>query len=186
MRRHDFFQTPIWIDKLNIDNNKLINEMKIFQKNNIGTSVSNAGGYQGQNFFNQELNDNILRTIPKNSKELNISHIHFWININKKGDYNIKHNHPSSDLSGVLWIKCPKKCGDIIFDNPSNFQDSDTLESYTQEFKNRTNFYNTYFFTPTEGRILVFPAHLNHRVSPNESHEDRISVSFNIRLSDEN
>ena len=55
-----------------------------------------------------------------------------------------------------------------------------------KKFKNRTNFYNTYFFTPTEGRILVFPAHLNHRVSPNESHEDRISVSFNIRLSDEN
>ena len=63
MRRHDFFQTPIWIDTLNIDNNKLINEMKIFQKNNIGASVSNAGGYQGQNFFNQELNDNILRKI---------------------------------------------------------------------------------------------------------------------------
>ena len=33
-----------------------------------------------------------------------------------------------------------------------------------------------------EGKILVFPAHLNHLVQENKSNEDRISVSFNIRL----
>ena len=162
------------------------------KKDPIGSKLSNAGGWQSNSFAIDNNGDllhkfliNCIGGFPSIHESISI-HMTAWININKKGDYNIKHNHPSSDLSGVLWIKCPKKCGDIIFDNPSNFQDSDTLESYTQEFKNRTNFYNTYFFTPTEGRILVFPAHLNHRVSPNESHEDRISVSFNIRLSDEN
>jgi len=31
--------------------------------------------------------------------------------------------------------------------------------------------------------MLIFPAHLNHHVKENKSNEDRISVSFNIRLS---
>ena len=37
-------------------------------------------------------------------------------------------------------------------------------------------------FNPTEGKIIVFPSHLNHLVQENKSNEDRISVSFNIRL----
>ena len=41
-----------------------------------------------------------------------------WININKKGDFNEKHNHPNCHLAGVLWIKCPENCGDISFDSP--------------------------------------------------------------------
>ena len=158
------------------------------KKDPIGSKLSNAGGWQSNSFAIDNKGD-LLHKFLINCidgflpiRESISLYITAWVNINKKGDYNIKHNHPSSDLSGVLWIKCPKKCGDIIFDNPSGFEDSDTLESYTQEFKNQTNFYNTYFFTPTEGRILVFPAHLNHRVSPNESNEDRISVSFNIQL----
>ena len=34
-------------------------------------------------------------------------------------------------------------------------------------------------YEPIEGRMLVFPSHLN-LVDPNESSEDRISVSFNV------
>ena len=158
------------------------------KKDPIGSKLSNAGGWQSNSFAIGNKGDllhkfliNCIDGFPPIRESISL-YITAWVNINKKGDYNIKHNHPSSDLSGVLWIKCPKKCGDIIFDNPSGFEDFDTLESYTQEFKNQTNFYNTYFFTPTEGRILVFPAHLNHHVEPNESNEDRISVSFNIQL----
>ena len=158
------------------------------KKDPIGSKLSNAGGWQSNSFAIGNKGDllhkfliNCIDGFPPIRESISL-YITAWVNINKKGDYNIKHNHPSSDLSGVLWIKCPKKCGDIIFDNPSGFEDFDTLESYTQEFKNQTNFYNTYFFTPTEGRILVFPAHLNHHVERNESNEDRISVSFNIQL----
>jgi len=30
------------------------------------------------------------------------------------------------------------------------------------------------------GRLVIFPAWLSHRVPPNRSHNDRISVSFNV------
>ena len=40
----------------------------------------------------------------------------------------------------------------------------------------------TYYFPPTEGRILIFPSSLEHEVEKNKSSEDRISYSFNIKL----
>ena len=109
-----------------------------------------------------------------------------WINVNKLGDYNIKHTHPTSDLSGVLWIKASKDCGKIEFQSPVEFQTYTEIESYTEDFKDSNNYYHTYYFSPTEGRMLVFPSHLQHQVRENKSNEDRISVSFNIRLSNEN
>ena len=59
------------------------------------------------------------------------------------------------------------------------------IESYTEEFKQSNNYYHTWFFDPTEGKVLIFPSHLIHEVRENKSNEDRISVSFNIRLSDD-
>ena len=43
----------------------------------------------------------------------------------------------------------------------------------------------TYYFTPIEGRILLFPSSLEHEVEENKSDEDRISYSFNIKLINE-
>ena len=40
----------------------------------------------------------------------------------------------------------------------------------------------SYYFTPKEGRILIFPSDLEHEVKENKSDEDRISYSFNIKL----
>ena len=82
----------------------------------------------------------------------------------------------------MLWIKCPKNSGNILFDNPTAFQSNREIDSYTAEFREKFNFYQAYFFPPTEGRILIFPSHLLHKVEENNSNEDRISVSFNIRL----
>ena len=43
------------------------------------------------------------------------------------------HTHPNCDLAGVFWIKCPKDCGDIVFENPCNFQTHNEVDSYTEE-----------------------------------------------------
>ena len=56
------------------------------------------------------------------------------------------------------------------------------LKSYTEGFKELNNVFQSYAFCPLEGRIFVFPAHLAHQVEPNQSNEDRISISFNIWL----
>mgnify|MGYP001192504554 FL=1 len=105
-----------------------------------------------------------------------------WMNINPKNTLSVKHDHPCSDLAGVLWVKCSKNCGRIVFDNSLNFQSFNEINSYTDKFKERTNYYHNYFFNPIEGRMIIFPSHLQHHVEVNKSEEDRISISFNINL----
>ena len=39
-----------------------------------------------------------------------------------------------------------------------------------------------YSYEAVEGGLMLFPAHLEHKVLENKSDEDRISVSFNLNL----
>tara|TARA_B000000532_G_scaffold204797_1_gene172247 strand:+ start:29 stop:625 length:597 start_codon:yes stop_codon:yes gene_type:complete len=153
-----------------------------------GVIYSNSGGWQSPDFSVNNEDDvlhnfiiNCLAGFPVIDESFNMK-VDAWVNINKPGDYNIKHNHPGVDLAGVLWIKCPENCGVIEFSSPTVFQSHTQIISYTEDFKNQNNLFHSYYFNPTEGRILVFPAHLDHYVKENKSNEDRISVSFNIRL----
>ena len=169
--------------------NELIDYIyKIREKEPVGNVFSNRGGWQSKSFnisseadpLHKFLIDSIggLHVIKK---EVNFV-IDAWVNINGHNSYNVKHDHPTANLSGVLWIKCPKECGNIVFESPVEFQTYTEIKSYTEEFKNSNNYFHTYYFLPTEGRILLFPSHLQHEVFENKSNEDRISVSFNIYL----
>ena len=158
------------------------------KKDSKGVSISNRGGWQSEGFEIINEDDilqlfliNCLSNFPFIKESVKLRG-YAWININKPGDYNINHVHPTNHLSGVLWIKTPKNCGDIIFDSPYEFQAYQEIESYSNEFKDSFNIDHNYYFNPTEGRMIVFPAHLSHHVQENKSSEDRISVSFNIRL----
>ena len=86
-----------------------------------------------------------------------------------------KYYSPIEHKKIIGWVDLPKKTE--FYMGLSN-----ELNSYIDDFKNQNNLYHCYHFNPTEGKILVFPAHLNHLVQENKSNEDRISVSFNIRL----
>ena len=188
----NIFPVPIHIFDVNgfeEIQNQLIDYAYNLKKEDNGVSISNYGGWQSSGFEIVNEDDvlhhfiiNCLSGFPVIKKSTNIK-IHAWVNINKPGDYNVKHNHPGVDLAGVLWIKIPKNSGDIIFESPYSFDSYREIYSYSDEFKNSFNIDYTYYFPPFEGRMLVFPAHLQHQVKENKSNEDRISVSFNIRLS---
>ena len=122
-----------------------------------------------------------ITSLPPLKENINV-YSKAWVNINSPGSLNLQHSHPGCDLSGVLWIKCPDKSGDIFFHSPSCFETFQEIESYTEDFKNNNNYYHSYYFPPIEGRMLIFPSHLEHDVRENLSKEDRISVSFNIKL----
>ena len=162
------------------------------KKDPIGVSLSNRGGWQSEGFNIINEDDvlqlfliNCLSNFPPIKKSVELRG-YAWININKPGDYNIKHVHPTNNLSGVLWIKCLENSGDIVFDSPNNFESFLENKSYNDDFKKSNFIDDSYHCYPTEGRMIVFPSHLQHHVQENKSNEDRISVSFNIRLSNEN
>ena len=128
-----------------------------------GVSISNHGGWQSLDFSVNNEDDvlhyfiiNCLAGFPVIDESFNIK-VDAWININKPGNYNVKHVHPTNNLSGVLWIKCSENCGDIVFDSPHNFESFLEIKSYTDDFKKSNNIDDSYHFYPTEGRMIFFP-----------------------------
>ena len=186
---------PSSVHLMDIENYDVVKEEALSfiykeQENNpSSTSNSNRGGWHSDLYYYQW--DNIIKKIvdkglSKHSK-LYLDYKKFeyrtlWFNINKKGHYNQLHHHAQCDLSGVLWIKIPPNCGIIEFESSHSYVADNHLCSLNEEYKYNTKNYNAFMFNPLEGRMLIFPSYLRHRVEPNESDEDRISVSFNLSI----
>lgn len=100
-----------------------------------------------------------------------------WANINYAGGYNAVHVHPNCLWSGVYYVKTPKQSGNIFFEDPRT-PSLMTLPKRTAALP--VNMRRTVEVEPKAGRIIMFPAWLNHGVLPNESNEIRISVAFNF------
>lgn len=90
-----------------------------------------------------------------------------WANINGKNASNLPHIH-SGDLSGVFYLKVPYNSGDIVFINPAQRSESHRIRIQNRQIS----------VDPTV--CLIFPSWLEHYVTPNQTDEDRVSISFNI------
>ena len=159
------------------------------EKDSKGLNFSNMGGWQSQPTY-KDYNNILLSTVADtvrtyfNNNVLDMSkEIVFeglWMNINKKGDYNATHDHPNCHMAGVFWINSPVGGGNFECQSPHSYTSGPEMMVYTSKFREKTNCYPDYWFTPIEGNILIFPAHLNHKVTPHTFDEDRISASFNL------
>ena len=174
------------------------------RKNPVGEDKSNVGGWQSSliyyftRLYNQTFLERDLTTISgfirqeveryftthKVLKEGTGCHIEkMWININKKGDYNLKHNHEDgSHYSGYLFLKGSKDSGNIVFDNPYLNQLGGEIRYYHPEISKSFNVFSDFEVVPTPGKIVMFPSFLTHKIGLNKSNEDQISVYFNIKL----
>ena len=154
-----------------------------------GRTASNRGGYQSLAFpvkggdILQDLLINIISNIPSFRNNVDVV-CHSWVNINPPLSFNVKHCHPNCDIAGVLWIKIPENSGDIVFHSPYNYISYNEMICYTREFQEKGKYFHDYKFPAREGNLLLFPAHIEHKVDENNSDEDRISVSFNLKLID--
>ena len=101
-----------------------------------------------------------------------------WSIINKKGSFNIQHNHPNAYLSAAYYVKFPEKSGNIKFFDPREQKNIryPKITKYTEISAPIVE------ITPKEGDLLIFPAYLYHAVSENLAEEDRIIVSFNVDI----
>ena len=168
--------------------NLIFQVYKLREQDPKGHTISNRHGWQSKGFQLSDMNNLLhstilqgLRSFPviKNTTTMTAS---AWININSPGAYNVKHSHPESQLSGVMWIKSPKDSGVIEFDNPNGHQAYTEINSYDQKFNDEYFVHHAYWLPPIEGRMIVFSSHLQHQVKENKSNEDRISISFNVTL----
>ena len=188
------FPTPVWT--IQLDNYKNVNEeMYNFIKSNqekdeIGINKSNVKGWHSKDF---NLNDKepqnfisfILPAIEKVmidmnwEKEKQTAKINnMWAIINTGGSANLRHQHGNSTISGAYYVRAPKNSGDIVFYDPR------PAPVYSHPNVVNPNLLNAQIngVSPKEGALVLFPSYLDHSVNENLSSQERIVISFNIRI----
>jgi len=175
----NLFSTPVFVKNCSLDLEKIKNNCIRHARETESTPYSSTG-CQYRTFYDEDLLKEIQESLPQRDDiPLKGIHVEFWVNINKTNDYNFIHHHgpfTGNALSGVFYVQAPKKCGTIrLYDPRFCLTNAPDLEYY-----NSGNSF--YFFEPEPNLMLIFPSWLQHLVQPNQSEEDRISVSFNIQL----
>lgn len=101
-----------------------------------------------------------------------------WANVNPPGGYNNAHIHPNALWSGVYYVKTPKNCGNLKFNDPRAAASMSRPRNKTGELPIRL--WREVNYEPKAGRCIMFPSWLTHCVDINKSNDIRISVSFNF------
>ena len=118
----------------------------------------------------------------QDSPDCNITITDYWINIAQLGGFQEVHQHSGdgTNLVVVYFLKFPKGSGDLYILNPEfAFYGSTDLNLI----------YNKNILSPfmklnaKEGDVILFPANLNHFTGPQKIDKDRVTLSFNIKLS---
>jgi len=170
----------------------LIDWIYKFKEKNSGISkISNRGGWQSESkkIFVSEGFDKFAKYIVPSITELLKSYeiekeiriVQMWLNVNGPNSYNVCHRHPGSDLSGVLWIKQTPESGRFVFDDIDNVDQILTTNINPQYLKEK-NMLPEIVPEYQDGTVILFPSMLTHRVEINETDEDRISISFNLKI----
>jgi len=109
-----------------------------------------------------------------------LKRINSWGNLQKKGNYIKEHRHNNTQFSGVFYLQTPENSGDIIFTT----RNATWINSYWEPSLTGYDDLNSFEkrFSPQQCGIFLFPAHLDHYVTPSHSEEERYSISFNYNL----
>ncbi len=113
-------------------------------------------------------------------KEVNIKPQYItqsWINVNPTNSINVRHSHPGSVLSGAYYVKYPTDAN-----SPLSFYRSREFSDYgwsSMSLDQNIELQSIFKYFPVDNDLVIFPSFVEHDVLPNQSNEDRISLSFN-------
>ena len=180
MNELNLFPTKVYTMDCNLNLEQIKGQIYNHARSVESTILSNVGGYQGHEFENKDLWNLIAQSIPQVSeKPLKEITGNMWVNINGNGDYNEIHNHNpflGTALSGVFYVQTPPNSGRIRFYDPrKHYCNAADMLYYN-------NGYTFHYIDPRPNLLIIFPGWLDHMVETNNSNEDRISISFNIKF----
>jgi uncharacterized protein (TIGR02466 family) len=178
------FITSIWIDEIS-DQKNLIEHINKIKTDKHPISKSNKGGWQSKAYFedcNSFLDLTMAEIIEKIKivyKDMGIDQMprlkNYWFNCNHRNDYNLVHVHPYSFVSAVLYIKTSLNCGNIVFERPDNFD-----HFIDGAFIHTENNIRSFYITPKNNQLIMFPSYLPHYVEKSNSDDERISLALNF------
>lgn len=97
-----------------------------------------------------------------------------WVNFFNKDQFYHDHSHPYVKVAGVYFYQTNGVDGKLRFSNPNqhmffnNFPADGMSEQYVT-------------YPPVQGRLMLWPSWLIHRVETNNSDEQRISIGVNFK-----
>jgi uncharacterized protein (TIGR02466 family) len=108
-----------------------------------------------------------------------------WPVVAQRGQRVARHAHHTAHLSAVYYVSVPKgdAAGPIRFLNDHRPNEVSVGISSTSTGGYRENNalnYGSALYRPIAGRLLLFPAKQTHEVEPNETDEERISISYDL------
>ena len=182
-----FFPTIVYGKDVQLDNNKLAQDIINWSNQDKGVKKTNYNGWHSTTDMGNKPEYQLLVTeLMRMQKEIyDNEHLdryaklgNMWANINPPGGMNMPHIHPNSLFSGVYYVKSQPNCGRLkIFDPRPGIQFN--MPSRKQGNPGK-DFWRDASIEPMTGRIIMFPAWLWHSVEENKSNDIRISVSFNF------
>ncbi len=103
-----------------------------------------------------------------------------WINILDPGGQHAAHIHPNSVISGTAYVALPKGAAGIKFEDPRLPQMMAAPRRKTSASVANRSFVDV---TPEPGTVLLWESFLRHGVPVTRGRGERISISFNYRMS---
>ena len=187
MIREEFFPTSVFGKDIQLDNNKLAQDIINWSNQDPGVAKTNVKGWHSTTDMASKpeyqplVNELIIMSKDIFKEEwLDREPIlgNMWANINPKEGSNQPHIHPNSLFSGVYYVKSNPQAGRLkIYDPRPGAQ---IVMPVRKEGQPPKHLWRDANLDPVTGRLIMFPAWLWHAVEPNQSDELRISVSFNF------
>ena len=170
----NIFETPLWIFEREVPEGMRQWALDFKREVPIGRRRSNRGGYQSDAYNGLENlpleYEKSIRDTLKDMPEFIFGC--WWLNLNFKGNHNIAHTHPNSDLA-VVW-NITDNHGLLNFRHPEAHARWKLLKVLSMV--------EDYNINAKAGTVIVFPADLLHFVAPHELETPRITISMNLGL----
>lgn len=190
------FVSNVAVDDLDLDNQPIKDYCYSLKENQPSSRYSNIGGWHSELitghipvlnklFVSVSHRLNALHKHFNFRDDMQISISNFWVNINGRGHANAPHTHRGFTFSGVYFVQGGEGSGDLVLVHPSQ----QFPYHYTdQPFKDNSidKSLGTVQYTPQPGRLVIFPSWIQHYVQPNLTDSDRVSIAFDVILTEVN
>lgn len=99
-----------------------------------------------------------------------------WVNVMPEHVVHGLHIHPNSTISGTYYVKTPKGCSSIKFEDPRLAN----MMAAPPRIPNARVENQQFIEYPAEaGKVILFESWLRHEVAANPTKRERVSISFN-------
>lgn len=187
MNTVDLFATPIYFNNIKIKKEyKDILIKEKYERFEIDNGFSTINKYvlnnKKLNSLKKEIINNLnnyIYEILKIKKTTKFKLLNSWCTKHSYNDWAQAHHHENSLISGVLYLKTYEDSGNLVFHRNSLlglFPNSVKIEFDTFNASNSESFY----ITPKEGDLILFPSSLEHSVTKNLNQNDRYCCAFNF------